>query len=138
MVGIVVEYGNLIAAVKHRNTFQREHQGVQHSIGRDTGTQSITVLLKQRCLDTAERCSCAAKSGVLQPLRIIVQLAARRTPRPSPCKPIIQILLVLCLTHAKLSQKSVVQTPADIVMASEIILEQIGGRNPFDLPDLML
>ena len=135
VVGVVVLLRDLVAAVQHRDAAQREHEGVQHDIPADGEVQVRGVL--PRGLDAAQAGRGAAEPRVAQPRIVVVQFAPGRASVPFAGEVIVQEFLVRHLLLAELRQEAVIQAPADIVVAAQIIEEGILRRQGEHLAQLM-
>ena len=80
----------------------------------------------------AQGCGGAAQTGIAQGGIVIVQLAPGPAAGIFSRKPVVHVFLVSDLPNAELCQPGVVQSPADIVMAAQVILEQAVSGQPAD------
>ena len=126
VIVIVVLLADLVTAVEYRDTALYEHEGMQHQIQADGAVQLPVVLLIFRGLDTAEGSCRAAESGIAQTGIIVVELAAAvATEIAQAAQIIVQIFLVGHLFDAELFEVLIIQAPADIIMAAQIVQEGI-------------
>ena len=125
MVGVVVQLTHLVAAVQHGDAALNEHPCVQHQIAGDCALQLEGVLLVVCSLHAAQGCGGAAEAGVAKARVVVVQLAPAVAAGPLAGEPVIQVFLVCNLVRAKAAaQPGVIQTPADVIMAAQVVEEQ--------------
>ena len=137
MIAVIIEHAYLITAVQNRNTLKCEHKRMKHDICSNAQHKSILISLVNRSLNSTERSRRTTESGISEYLGVIIKLTAGRAARPSAGKIIVKILLVRCFGYTEPSQISVVKSPADIIVASQIVLEQTIGWQQLDLLYLM-
>ena len=125
VVGIVVELRDLVPAVDHRHPAEGEDEGMQHHIQAQRLLQRLPVSGFHRRLHSAQGGRPAAQPGVPQPGIVVVQLAPGRASLPFPRQVIVQEPLVGNLLLGEAPQEVIVQSPADIVMAADIVQEGI-------------
>lgn len=82
-------------------------------------------LFKKSSLDPAHGSSSSAETGILSYRVIIIKLSAAVASRMLSCKEIIQVTLMGGLIHAPFFQGGEIKSPADIVMAAEIVQEGV-------------
>ena len=125
VVSVVVQLADLVAAVDHRDAALGQQERVQHEVQTDRAVQLLIVLLVLRCFDAAEGSSGTAKSRVSQTRVVIVQLASCVALPVVAGEIIVQVLFVLHFLDAELLQEVVVQAPSDVVVASQIVEEDV-------------
>ena len=124
-IGIIIETSDFIGAVKHRDPGLGKHICVKHQILADTPFQLLVIFFKKSSLDPAHGSSSSAEAGILSYRVIIIELSAAVASRMLSCKEIIQVTLMGWLIHAPVFQGGEIKSPADIVMAAEIIQEGV-------------
>ena len=124
-IGIIIETSDFIGAVKHRDSGLGKHICVKHQILADTPFQLLVIFFKKSSLDPAHGSSSSAETGILSYRVIIIELSAAVASRMLSCKEIIQVTLMRWLIHAPVFQSGEIKSPADIVMAAEIIQEGV-------------
>ena len=124
-IGIIIETTNFIGAVKHRYPGLGKHICVKHQILADASFQLLVIFFKKSSLDPAHGSSSSAETGILSYRVIIIELSAAVASRMLSCKEIIQVTLMGWLIHAPFLQGGKIKSPADIVMAAEIIQEGV-------------
>ena len=137
VVGIVILLRDLVAAVQNRDAAEREHVGVQHLVEPQRPVELFRVLLMPRGLHAAERRRRAAQARVAETRIIVIQLPARGAAGPPAGEIVVQIALVRNLAHAELHQEAVVEPPADVIVAAEVIQERVRAGKREHLPQLM-
>ena len=137
MIGIVVLAADLVARVEHRDTAEREHAGVQHQVQPQRLFELFVVFLIPGTFDAAERGCRPAEAGVAEAGIVIVKFAAGRAAGKAAGQIIIQILLMRYLAHTELPEEGIVQPPADVVVAAQIIEESIFFWQDKDLAELV-
>ena len=128
MVGIIVLLADLVTAVENRNTALGEEEGVKHDIQADRAVELVIIHLIFGSFDTAQGGGCAAEAGVAQAGIIVVEFTAGITVIALAGQIIIEIFLVCDFFHAELLEELVVQSPADIIVAAQIVEESIVVR----------
>ena len=122
LVGPVVELAHLVAAVDHGDAALGEHPGVEGQIAGDGPLQLEGVLLIVGGLHAAQGGGGAAQPGVPQPGIVVVQLPPGAAARPFAGEIVVEIPLVGHLLRAEAGlQPGVVQAPADVVVAPQVI-----------------
>ena len=132
VIGIVIQLSHLVTAVQHGNTALGQHPGVEH----DIAVQCPLLLFEAGLFHAAERGGGAAEPGVAQFGVVVIQLAPGPASRPLAGEPVVEIFFVGNLLYGKLTQPGVVQSPANVVVTAEIILEQIVPGKSADLLQL--
>lgn len=130
VIGVVVELPHLVPAVQHRDAALGEHPGVEHEVAGDGPLQLEGVLLIVGGLHTAQGGGGAAQAGVPQPGVVVVELPPAVAARPLAGEPVVEVLLVGHLVGAEvLLQPGVIQPPADVVVAAQVIeKEKVPGQ----------
>ena len=124
-IGIIIETSDFIGAVKHRDSGLGKHICVKHQILADTPFQLLVIFFKKSSLDPAHGSSSSAETSILSYRVIIIELSAAVASRMLSCKEIIQVTLMGWLIHVPFFQGGEIKSPADIVMAAEIIQEGV-------------
>ena len=78
---------------------------------------------KTGALDSAQGCGRAAQPGVAQAGIIVVQFPDGKGICRFTRKEIVQIFFVRYFLEPELRQETIIQSPADIIMAAQVILE---------------
>ena len=138
MIALVVQHGDLVAAVEHGHAAEREHQRVQGHVQPHRRVQGHPVPALQRRLHAAEGGGGAAEAGVAQARVVVVELTAGGAPGPLARQVVVQVLLVGHLALAELAQEVVIQAPADVVMAAQVVEEGVLPRQGEHLGELVL
>ena len=125
LVTVIVDLANLVSAVEHRNTRLHEHEGMKHKISLDGRIHLICILLKASLLHAAHGSGGSAETGVTGHGICIVKLSTAVAVLSLSKEEIIDVLFVRTLLHAPPFQGIVIQTPADIVVAAEVVQEHI-------------
>ena len=124
-IGIIVETANFIGTVKHWDSGLGEHICVKHQILTDTSFQLLIIFFKKCSLDSTHGSSGSTETGILSYRVIVIKLSAAVASLTFSCEEIIEVTLVSRLIHAPFFQSGEIQSPANIVMAAEIIQESI-------------
>ena len=124
-IGIVVFLADLVAGIDDRNTALDEKPGMEHQVAGNGFLNLCVVALVQGGFKTAEGCRGAAKAGVPETRIVVVQFTSGIAAVPVPGQIIVQELLMRDLLDTELMQPFVIQAPADVVVAAQIILENI-------------
>ena len=122
LICIVIELADLIPGINDRDTALREQPGMQHQ---DAGNRLLLlrlVLLIECRLQPTEGRSRPAESRVSELRIVVVQLTPAVAAIPASGQVIVQVLLMRDLINPKLLEPVIVQPPADVIMASEIVL----------------
>ena len=125
MVGIIVFLPDLITAVQDRDAALGQQESVEHDIQPDRAVKLFFVQFILGGLNAAEGSRSAAQAGVPQTGIIVVQLAAGITVIALAGQIIIEVFLVGDFLHPELLQILIVQSPADIIVAAQIVQEDI-------------
>ena len=125
LVGIIVDLCDLVSAVEYRNTGLHKHIRMQHQVLADRQIHRGRILLKAGLFDSTHGRSCTAEAGISGHRISIVQLAAARAVSCIALEIVIQVLLMGALHHALLLQCRVIQSPADIIVATQVIQKYI-------------
>ena len=123
VIGIIIFLTDLVTAVEDRDAGLREQECVQHHVELDRFPELPLVLLILGRLDTAEGCGRSAETRITEARIIVVELAAGIASPVSALQVIIDILLVRNLLDPELLQELEIKSPADIVVAAQIIQE---------------
>ena len=137
VVGIVVFLADLITAVEHGNAALGEEEGVQHDIQADGAVKLVFVIFVLGSLDAAQGCGCAAQTGVTQTGIVIVKLAAGIAVIALAGQVVVEVFLVGDFFHSELFEEVVIQAPADIVVAAQVVQEGVVMRQREDSFHLM-
>ena len=121
MVVVIVQLSDFVTAVENGNAALGQHPGVEHDI---TGKGQLRFLRGLRGFQTAQRCCGAAQAGIPQPGIVVVQFSPGTASGPFPGKPVVQILFMGYFLYAELPQPGIIQTPANVIVAAQVILEQ--------------
>ena len=124
-IGIIIEAANFVGAVKHRDSGLGKHICVKHQIFTDTSFQLLVIFFKKSSFNSAHGSSGSAETCILGYWVIVIKLSAAVASRMLSCKEIIQVTLMRWLVHAPVFQSGKIKSPADIVMAAEIIQEGV-------------
>ena len=125
VVGVVVFLADLVAAVEDRDAALGEEEGVQHDVKADGAVQLGGILLVFSGLDAAEGRGRAAQAGVAQAGIIVVELAAGVAVIALAGQVIVEVFLVGDLLHAVHLEEVVVEAPADVVVAAQVVEEGV-------------
>ena len=125
LVGIIVDLCDLVSTVEYRNTGLHKHIRMQHQILADRQIHRSRILLKAGFFDSAHGSGRSAEPRISGHRIGIVQLTAARAVPGIALEVVIQVLLVGALHHALLLQCRVIQSPADIIMATQVIQKYI-------------
>ena len=125
MVGIIVLLADLVAAVQYRDSALGEKEGMEHDIQADGTVQFIVVKLILGGFNTAQGSSGAAQTGITEAGIVVVELSAGVTVIAFAGQIIVEIFLVCDFFYAELPEVGIIQSPADIVMAAQIIEEGV-------------
>ena len=125
MVSIVIFLTNLIPAVDNRDTGLRQHIHMQCQIVTDCSLCCLFVSLIGSFLDTTQRSGCTTLAGISGSRVCIIQFSSCKRIFIIACEEITQVFLVSHFIDTELSKPSIVQSPADIVMTTQIIQEYI-------------
>ena len=125
MVGVIVELADLVAAVEHRDAALGHQEGMEHEVKADGQVMLPLVLLHLGRLDAAKGSRRSAKAGVAQTRVVIIQLTAGVASPPFAGQVVVEVLLVGDLLLAKLAEEIIVKPPADVVVAAEVVQEDI-------------
>ena len=125
MIGIVIFLADLIAAVEDRDAALGEEEGVEHDVQTDGPLQLPVILLVLGGLDAAQRSGRTAQAGVAQAGIVVVELSAGIAVIASAGQVVIEIFLVGDLLHAELFEEIVIEAPADIVVAAQVVEEGV-------------
>ena len=125
VVSVIIQLRDLVARIQHRDAALREQKGMQHDVQLQRPVELSGIPLILRRLHAAQRRGCAAESGVSEPRIVIVKLSAGVAAENVAAEVIIEEFLVRHLLDAELAEVLIIETPADIVVAAEIIQEGI-------------
>ena len=125
LVGIVVDLCDLVSTVEYRNTGLHKHIRMQHQILADCQIHCGRILLKAGFFDSTHGSGRSAEPRISGHRIGIVQLTAARAVSCIALEIVIQVLLVGALHHALLLQCRIIQSPADIIMATQVIQKYI-------------
>ena len=128
LISIIIDLPHFVSAVEHRNSGLRKHIGVQHNVFPDRIVHLLLVLLETCAFYAAHGCSSGTESCVSCHGICIVKFTAADTAFCLTLEIIIQILFMRHFLHAPCLKGIVVQSPANVVVASEIIQECILSR----------
>ena len=98
---------------------------MKHYIHLDCALHGSFVLLKSGFLDSAHRSCSSAESGISCYRILIIKDSAAVAFPCITLKIIVQIFLMGTLLNTLLFQSGIIQTPANIIMAAQIIQEYI-------------
>ena len=132
MIAVVIQLADLVAAVDDRDAALRKEKCVQHDVQPDRPVQLGGILLVHGGLDAAQRGRRASKSRVAERRIVVIEFAAGVGALPFSSKKIVQIFLVRNLLHAESAQEIVVESPADVVVAAQVIEEGVFLRERED------
>ena len=124
-IGIIIETANFIGTVKHWDSGLSKHICVKHQIFTDTSFQLLIIFFKKCSLDSTHGSSGSAETGILSYRIIVIKLSAAVASRMFSCEEIVEVTLVGRLVHAPVFQSGEIQSPANVIMAAEIIQESI-------------
>ena len=136
VVGVVVFLADLIAAVENGDAALGEQEGVEHDIQADRAVQLGFIALIFRRLNAAQGCGGPAQAGIAEAGVIIVELTAGITVIALTGQVVIKEFLVGDLFHPELLEEFIIQAPADIIVAAQVIQEGIfvrQGKNSLHL-----
>ena len=128
VVSVIVLLADLVAAVQDRNAALREQESVEHDVQTDIAVELAAVKLVFGGFDPAQRSGGAAEARVAQARIIIVELTAGIAAVALAGQIIVEILFVRDFLHAELFQVLIIKSPADIVMAAQIVQEGVVVR----------
>ena len=98
---------------------------MKHQVTGNCPFQLEGILLIVRSLHATQRGGCAAEPGVAQARIVVVQLAPAVAAGPLAGEPVVQVLLVGNLIGSEAAaQPGIIQTPADVVVAAQVVEEQ--------------
>ena len=123
VIGVIVELTDLIARVQDRDSALGQQESVEHDVEADAAFDFPLVLLVFRRLDPAEGSCRSAESGVAQAGIVIVKLAAGVTVVALAGEIVVEVFLVRHFRDAELLEIIVVQAPADVVVAAQVVQE---------------
>ena len=121
VIAVVVFSADFIPAVKDGNAAEGEHVGVEHQVTPQRPGDLLLVPLVSGGLQTAERGGGAAETGVAGLGVVVVKLAAGGAAAPFSGEILVQEALVRHLFHAVAGKEGIIQAPADVVVAAQII-----------------
>ena len=123
VIAPVVEPAHLVAAVNHGDAALAEHPGVEGQIAGHGPLQKGGVPLRR--LHAAEGGGGAAEAGIPQAGVVVIELPPAGTAGPFAGKPVVEEFLVGHLVRAGgLRQPGIIQAPADVVVAAEVVEEE--------------
>ena len=96
------------------------------------------VLLIARRLHAAEGGRRSAEPCVAQAGIVVVELSPARAARQASGQAVVQELLVRHLAHAEMAEEAVIEAPADVVVAAQVVEEGVFLRKGKDLAQLVL
>ncbi len=120
-IRIIVELSDLISAVKHWDSRLGKHICMKHQVKGNRSGQFFLITFIQRAFHAAHGSCCRAEPGILRNRIIIVQFTSALTVFPISGKIAVQETFVLCLLHPPALQSRIVQSPANIIMAAQVI-----------------
>ena len=118
-----VELGDLVAAVEHREAAEEGHGLVHEQVAVDAALQRRLVMRVQRLLDAAQAGGGAAAAGVAAGRVVVVQLAHRPAAGDRTLVEVVQELLVAERVDAEPPLLRLVQAPANVVVAAQVVDE---------------
>ena len=122
VVAVVVALAHLIPAVQHGDAALSKHPGVEHQITPHSPGLGHGIA---GGLQPAQGGGGATQPGVPQPGVVVVQLAPADAAGPLASEPLVQISLVGYLVSAEAGvEPGVVQAPADVIVAAQVVEEQ--------------
>ena len=128
MIRVVIELADFITAVQHRYAALRKQKCMEHNIKADGACLLFPVMLILGRLDSAQGSCRPCQAGIPEARVIIVQFSSRIGAGPFSGQVIIEILLVGDFLNAERLQESIIQAPADIIVAAQVIKERIFPR----------
>ena len=124
VVGIVVLPGDLVPAVEHRNAALCQKKRVEHLVQGQGLVQLLPIVLKAGRLHAAQAGGGSAQPGIPQPGVFVIQLSPGAAVEAAP-EPVVEEALVGDLLHAELFKVRIVEAPADVVVAAQIVEEGV-------------
>ena len=123
VIAVVVSLSDFVARIDNRNAGQGEQKRVKHDVEADCAVQLPLIALIFRRLNAAERGCRTAKSCIADAGIVIVKLTPRVGAVEVAPEKVVQEALVSNLIDAELLQKVVVEAPADIIVAAQVVEE---------------
>ena len=136
-VAVVVQLADFIPGVQHRDAAQGEHVGMQHHVQPNGQLKRRVVARFQRGLYAAQRRGGAAHARVAQAGVVVVQLAPGGTARNPAAEIVVEEPLVGHLLLAEPAQEVIIQPPADVVVAAQVVQERVHLRQREHLAQLV-
>ena len=130
-VGLIipaVELGDLVAGVQHRKSLQKCHDAMQQQVTANRIVQRDHIARFQRLLYSAQAGGGAATAGIAGSGVVVVQLALCPASGEIARIKMVEILLVLLGVNIKTVLSRFIQTPADIIMAAQIVYKPAVAR----------
>ena len=101
---------------------------MQCNIITDSSVHTFLISFKSKTLNTTERSCCSAQSCITKTRIIIIKFSSCKRIWIFSCKEIIQIFLMRYFLNTEVFKIFIIQSPSNIVMATQIILEYIISR----------
>ena len=103
----------------------RKHKSVESDVIADSSVYPFFIPLESKAFNTAQRGCCSTQTGISQARIIIVQLSPCKRIRIASCQESIQVFFMRDFLDTKVTQKIIIQPPANVIMTAEIILKYI-------------
>ena len=124
-VSIIIHLTDLVTTVNYRDTGLGKHECMQGNVITDSSVYTLLISFKSKTFNTAERSCCSAESCITKTRIIVIKFSSCKRIRIFSCKEIIQIFLMRYFLNTEVFKIFIIQSPSDIVMAAEIILEYV-------------
>ena len=121
VVGVVVLLADLVAAVQNGDAAEGEHVGVQHDVETGGPLDRALIVFIAPGFQAAEGGGSATQPRIAQAGIVIVELASCGAAPPLAGEIVVEETLVLALLRTEAGEEAVVEAPADIVMAAEVV-----------------
>ena len=138
LIAVIIHLADLIAAGKHEKALQAHAGRVHQQVPSDAGSHLFLIPLETALLDAAEACRGTAAPGVPADRVEVIEFSSRKASREGTFIEAVEILLVKQRIDHQPLFLFLVQSPADIVMAAQIIDKIAVVRQAVDHIHLML
>ncbi len=125
MVVIIILLADFVATVKNRNAALSQQKSMKHDIQPDGMLKFPAISLIFCRLYAAKRSRRTAKTRIAETRIVIVEFSAGIASPVISLQIVVKIFLVFNLVNSELCEEIIIQPPADIVVAAEIIQESI-------------
>ena len=130
MIGVAVELADLIPAGQHGKAPHTHDNGVHHQVPLDAQRHLALVSLVQSLLNSTQAGSGAAGAGVLGGGVVVIPLPPGKAAWEAAFKKFVQIFLVGQRVDADGFAILLVQPPADVIVAAQIVDKAaVGGQS---------